>query len=395
MISATFLVILAYVACVLSSANDVDLILLQEYPKAKCLDGSPGGYYHSPAPNKKWVIFLNGGGECDNKEACLAQTKTALGSSDYFAKTHNANFGYVTSNDCKINPDFCAYNHVFNPYCSQDLHSGQTVYPTEHTYDLHFNGHDILEAIFEDLEKGGNSIADAEEIILFGASAGGIGVWMNLDWLAERYPNTRVTGMGIASHYFDATYYNGPNSTDPGSMADFRREALDSTVMLYNAYVNKDCQQAFAEKGQQAGPCLLSNNSLPYIKTPMFVVQSQTDEVVLNGHDCWPGSLMDDKPEQEFMQQWHSNMTTAVSPMMSSDDSAAHMEDGTYQYGVFAAACYTHCGFSHDGPFINDMSYMQAFGNFYHQKRLKNGPETFKMQDDCGEMCGTSCPDIN
>ena len=34
-------------------------------------------------------------------------------------------------------------------------------------------------------------------------------MWMNLDYLAERYPQARVTGATIAGHYFYATYYDG------------------------------------------------------------------------------------------------------------------------------------------------------------------------------------------
>jgi methionyl-tRNA synthetase len=31
---------------------------------------------------------------------------------------------------------------------------------------------------------------------------------------------------------------------------------------------------------------MLSNNSLPFIESDAFVVQAQTDIVVLTGHDC-------------------------------------------------------------------------------------------------------------
>jgi len=42
----------------------------------------------------------------------------------------------------------------------------------------------------------------ATDIVLTGESAGGIGVWPNLDWLAARYPKARVIGAPIAGFYF-------------------------------------------------------------------------------------------------------------------------------------------------------------------------------------------------
>lgn len=37
---------------------------------------------------------------------------------------------------------------------------------------------------------------------------------------------------------------------------------------------------------------MLSNVSLPFIESDAFVVQAQTDQVVLTGHDNWPESYM-------------------------------------------------------------------------------------------------------
>ena len=58
---------------------------LTDYPQAKCLDGSPGYYYHRPAPAgpnaTKWVLHIQGGGWCDNAASCQGRTARYLGSS--------------------------------------------------------------------------------------------------------------------------------------------------------------------------------------------------------------------------------------------------------------------------------------------------------------------------
>ena len=46
------------------------------------------------------------------------------------------------------------------------------------------SGHHVIDAVLTELDKEG--LKDATEIVLSGESAGGIGVWPNLDWVAER-----------------------------------------------------------------------------------------------------------------------------------------------------------------------------------------------------------------
>lgn len=128
---------LALLAPLALGAREANLTLLTAYPNAKCLDGSPGGYYYQPAASghsaHKWVIHFQvrgavhqgvpllvicvwsmrapgmgylsllggcayfravnldvllipaqGGGECSNKDACQAATTKSLGSSKYF-----------------------------------------------------------------------------------------------------------------------------------------------------------------------------------------------------------------------------------------------------------------------------------------------------------------------
>lgn len=82
---------------------------------------------------------------------------------------------------------------------------------------------------------------------------------------------------------------------------------------MYDAFVDEDCKQAFQALGQSAGKedifialkplcspyradatgaCMLSNNSFPYIQSDSFIVQSQTDQTVLTGHDNFPQDYM-------------------------------------------------------------------------------------------------------
>jgi len=375
-------------------AEPVALTMLDKvhYPHAKCLDGTQAGYYaqeaSSEVDNTKWVIYLNGGGECDSEDACKGATEGALGSSKYFEETSDASGWYLGSDYCPKNPDLCSWNHVLDPYCTQDLHTGQVTRSelSDDNWHMYFSGHLVLEAILDDLDKRSNSLKNASEILLSGVSAGGLGVWTNVDYIAARYPLAKVTAATVAGFYFFATYYEGENHTDPGGMADFRESAFSDTYELYHAYVDQDCQQAMEASGRSVGACLVANVSYPFVQADSFVAQSQTDSVVLTGHDCWPGDYMYEAPEVEFMTEWYMNMTAALAPLMQTDE--ASIDGSTPRSGVFAAACYTHGGFTSTYPLINDMNMYTAFGNFYFNR---TGPEGYKLSDDCGVMCNPTC----
>eukprot|EP00823_Brevimastigomonas_motovehiculus_P006015 TRINITY_DN4726_c0_g1_i1.p1 TRINITY_DN4726_c0_g1~~TRINITY_DN4726_c0_g1_i1.p1 ORF type:complete len:382 (+),score=66.58 TRINITY_DN4726_c0_g1_i1:101-1246(+) len=362
-------------------ASKAPLTLLND-PKARCLDGTQAGFYAQVSTNKndrnKWIIYLNGGGECDQKEACESATHGALGSSKYFSNTSDPSGWYLASDYCPYNPDFCTWSRVMNPYCTQDLHAGQITTPSSSTWGLYFSGHLIIKAMLDALDKTPYNLLEATDIIVHGMSAGGIGVWMNVGYIAKRYPKARVTAVPIAGHYFYATFYEGLNHTNEG-MADFREAAFPRTYTLYNAYVEESCKTAYEQKGLSAGACMLSNNSFPFIAQESFVVQAQTDQVVLTGHDQWPEKYMYEKPEQEFIKQWYSNMTVALKPLLDQSDA---------RHGAFAAACYTHGDFTHSHPLLSGQNYYSAVANWYFRR---TSPQNYKLSDTCGVMCNPTC----
>jgi hypothetical protein len=304
-------------------------------PLARCMDGTLSGYYLQPASTprgkNRWVIYLEGGGECTTQGACESHLHDPLGSSKYFAKDVDFGGAFYASDDAAGNPDFFDWNHVDVPYCSQDLHSGQvrlgvgsgeagrgqrgqgkgppphpcswasctpprraadvvhcamrlllqwtaeaaeawcpptsahthfpphrTPHPTPHplhpphlaqmtapsnaTWGLYFSGHHVFTAILDALDKSAG-LAAATEIILTGASAGGIGVWINVDFLAERYPAARVVAAPVAGFYFYAYPYTGINHTS-SDLADFRPAAWPITVALWQAFYDQSCAAA-------------------------------------------------------------------------------------------------------------------------------------------------------
>ena len=111
------------------------------YPNARCLDGSPGGFYYKPGRNKnRWLFLLEGGGLCSHQSDCTARAKSALGSSHYLSPTLDFNSIPLMSN-ATGNP-FKDWNLIFVPYCDGSMHSGQrTSNESSDVWGLYFSGH--------------------------------------------------------------------------------------------------------------------------------------------------------------------------------------------------------------------------------------------------------------
>ena len=104
----------SFVAAV-TATNTVPLTMLDSsiHPFARCMDGTSSGYYYeqstSTSNSSKWVIYLQGGGECDTESGCKYQLTNALGSSTYFPPTSDSSGWYLASGYCPYNPDFCSW----------------------------------------------------------------------------------------------------------------------------------------------------------------------------------------------------------------------------------------------------------------------------------------------
>ena len=98
------------------------------------------------------------------------------------------------------------------PYCSSDSWSGDR--PAKSNKDLHFSGSKIIENVIRDLVAKG--LQNASSIYLAGSSAGGTGVLVNLDKIADLVksinPRTLVSGLIDSGWFLDNEPFKNPNS---------------------------------------------------------------------------------------------------------------------------------------------------------------------------------------
>lgn len=365
--SAAFYIALAL--CVGHALSIANLVRLTD-ERAKCMDGTLSGYYieESTANPDKFIIHLQGGGECASKAACAAQINTPLGSSKKFSP--QMNLGFLNSNSCKDNPDFCQWTHVSIPYCTQDLHSGLRTQATPDTFGYYFSGAHVFNAVINALESS-HGLGRASHIVLSGDSAGGIGTWLHLDALAARFSSALVVGAPIAGFYFYAYPYAGPNHTQ-SVLVDFSPESWPHLITLWNSTSDASCLESLRDT---PWACMLANYSFPYISSAAFITESLSDYVVLLYHDDIPVSYVRQPPELAYVQSWTHNMTQGLGQPL-----------GSTRYGVFAPACFIHTEFNASSPLIGGRNFLQVLGDW-----LFGRSSAIHAIDNCGIFCNPSC----
>lgn len=198
---------------------------LKKFPSSmpvggKCLDGTPAGFYIREGEHLNpslFVIHLQGGGFCSNKRSCNSRAKTRLGSSNVWTaelQQDDSKTG-VLNESCDENPDFCEATTVYVPYCTGDVHIG-TLTASNDTWGYTFDGYHNFVAIIDALIAD-HGLGQATQVLLTGGSAGGIGVFHHVDYLADRLPFAIVKGAPTAGWYLPGRH----PTDDPSSMYVF------------------------------------------------------------------------------------------------------------------------------------------------------------------------------
>jgi hypothetical protein len=236
----------------------------------------------NPSAATKWIFTLEGGGECVTEQRCKPTAATSpLGSSKFFKRNYTFwadSTTHFIDASCTGNPTLCDYNFVYMPYCSQDLWTGQRTAASAETFGLFFSGRWIVKATLDYLSAT-HDLKSATEVILSGNSAGGFGVYSNVDFLQEYLPRAKVLGAPIAGYEFYAWPYTGPGHTS-SSLADFRAVAMAGGAYnkLWNAVTPGDC---LTKHATDPGACLLPCFSYTSVKAPLYIIEAQVRLILI------------------------------------------------------------------------------------------------------------------
>lgn len=194
-------------------ADIATAVYLTDYPRAKCLDGSPGYYYFRPAPANgvnatKWVLHIQGGGWCTSASNCAGRATRYLGSSSTNI-THYPDHGPFTDilcpgkglycgggdgmgsyvfmvNDPSVNEYSYDWNAVFLRYCDGMAFTANASHPikVQGGQQIWLRGYEILHATFDSLIRS-YKLGHATEVNLGGSSAGGHATYLHADSMAD------------------------------------------------------------------------------------------------------------------------------------------------------------------------------------------------------------------
>lgn len=354
---------------------------------ARCLDGSPAGYYVRESPGSKdWVIFLQGGGLCIEAIDCLDRAKSNLGSSKGWGATHEDTNNVLNSDPTK-NP-FANFNAVYVPYCSGDTYMGIKKEKNLYLGGLYTNGHLILEAIFDHLHNTTSMQNGVGQMLFSGGSAGGIGVVHNADWLTRTitqkygFKDAVVKGSPQAGLFF-------PSRPDVGLCLyeEFwalgencpRIDIFESWYVRHEeyAFVDENCAKDLGDSTRCWDAGIVSR----YVKTPLFFAQNRYDQNQIANEFLCLGCTADRKKATAKQQGYLAYFGARTEATLK--DLAEN-----FSHSVFMPNCYEHTNniCMSAGPSIGGKSYNSTLSDwFFNNKHIA-------VYDDCGDFpCSQVC----
>ncbi len=311
---------------------------------AICNDGTPAVYYIRRGTGcgaKRWVLGLEGGGSCNTLAECAARGPGLRGTSGAAASKNGTG---ILSPDAAANPDFFTANAVYVEYCSSDNWAGHRAASAD-TGNFAFYGKDIVAAVLEDLSKAEN-LGEAQEALLVGSSAGGLGVLANADALQARLPKARVRAVNDAGWVADILAFAPAGGSGQPSYTEF-----DARFAYWSAQVDASCAAA---ETTHLGKCSIGNTIFPQLTVPLFVHQDQRDPVQLKMLGLEGASNQAER--NAYLSTFRTAITSSLGPVT----------------GVFSPRVGDHgLVFSPDFNVraLEGTTYREALGNWYFERQ--------------------------
>lgn len=275
-----------------ATTSNFEVLNLANFPNARCNDGSAATYrvrLGSGIARNRWIIVLEGGGECTNQAECQARASAQGGrrvSSLPYQQDNSlavmGTFGLFSTSPTD-NPDFYDASVLRIFYCSSDWWTGnkpgQGTAVANNVATWHFRGKEIIRSVIQDA-KNKYGLDQAQEVLLAGGSAGGVGVLFNTHYVRDMFPSS-VRFLAFADAGFNT---NEPQFDPATGMASNpptypNAERAAEAALLWNAQADTQCAQEAAKPGATL-ICLSPFDILTQnpILVPVFVQQSLTDK---------------------------------------------------------------------------------------------------------------------
>ena len=236
---------------------------------AVCLNGEPAGVFvWSGGSASDWVIQLGGGsvdiGFCIDEAHC-AMPATPPASPPPPPPPQPLMSGGPQSDDCTANPTFCGFCQAQIVICDFSLFLGDSVV-TSNATTMHFSGPQILAAALKKLVDLG--LSQSKRVLLTGVGHGGTALILNADSITTQL-QALVPGVEVRALPADGFHPKHQHVFFQG--VDFYSSLLQGMLNASGAHkhLNPSCLTKYPDTPWL---CLYANESLPILKTPIFVV---------------------------------------------------------------------------------------------------------------------------
>lgn len=317
-----------------------------EHFGAKQLNGAAPEYDIRRNPSStKWLLFLEGGGWCNGATeaatvaACAnragfqpplehSSSSTKSEAMHVGLSTTDADYGGVLGERCDNNPGFCEWNAVFLHYRDGSSFGSFRSEPLEVRFPggapgakMWMRGRASFDAIIADLQYRHGMIS-ATEVILSGGSAGGLAVFYNLDHFAALLGDQiKLTGFPDAGYFLDHADVNGEFTY---------RKAFQGADLVWNVTGSRGTNEACLDAYPKAEhwKCLMAPYIAPFLKTPVFVMNSAFDAYQLPnilGTPC--GVSTQSRPcNDSLAQRYGHDFVDGMAPVLSQPNNGAYVD---------------------------------------------------------------------
>ncbi|XP_030638538.1 carboxylesterase notum2 [Chanos chanos] len=296
-----------------------------------CNDGTAAGFYLKEFKgSKRWLIFLEGGWCCYNKETCDSRYKNIprLMSSAAWPQTRKGSG--ILSSQAEENPHWYNANIVFVPYCSSDVWSGSANKPptkpkqAKDTVEFAFMGSLIIREVIKDLTSKG--IKQAKVVMLAGTSAGGTGVLLNIEkvssLLEQLGADAQVRGLVDSGWFLESKQQKVSDCPDSVSCSPV--DTIKKGLRLWNGVIPEKCRQQY-KRGEE-WQCFYGHKLYSSLNSPVFVVQWLFDEEQLRLENIYVGGQSLSEQQWTYMQNLGRELKNSFKDVTA----------------VFAPSCLSH-----------------------------------------------------
>jgi len=388
----------------------------------KCMDGTQAGWYYGAPPNGEsdlLVIYLKGGGGCGSIASCenwgWGKGKGTSGwrngeidpDVDDPLETTKPAQGKL-SIDENTNPHFFNAHHVFVEYCTGDGHAGRIGNPDPVLHragekDLYMDGHLNFKRILEELGKE-DGISQVKRVLLYGSSAGGLGVYVNCDylWREMKKRGVSVKCAPESGLYMQGYWQGGDEELDPLRAPQLyplwkaNVTTVEELPEICNTWADRGVQvpetcggsrwqkkylppQCVKEHPDSPDVCLSAGTIYRHMKAPLYVNQDEFDTSPLG--QVGLGKCRERRTESgtDYVRRFGAAVRETLKFHKHGD-------------GVYLTSCLQHGGHTAnvDG---GSVSYEQSLGDWFHER---GQPEDHRLMDACTEEgsglpCNAAC----